>query len=133
MVIDFSILLQNQLVSVRRILEYEALPSEAIAGPEQQPEKDVIGEWPHKGKIEFRNVCLKYAQGKDFALKGASFVVPGRSKVGVIGRTGAGKSTILQALFRLTEIEATGSILIDGVDTRSVDVHSLRSSLAYIP
>ena len=94
MVIDFSILMQNQLVSVRRILEYKALPSEELEEKDQALE-EIIGEWPRKGKIEFRNVCLKYAQGKDFALKGASFVVPGNSKVGVVGRTGAGKSSIL--------------------------------------
>ena len=94
MLIDFSIILQNQLVSVRRIVEYKELPSEILSTPDVISD-DLIGEWPHKGKIEFRNVCLRYEQAKDFALKGASFVLPGRSKVGVVGRTGAGKSSIL--------------------------------------
>ena len=131
--IDYSILLQNQLVSVRRILDYTNLPSEEDLEDTINPQQDGIGELINKGKIEFRNVCLSYELSKEQALKGVSFIVPGRSKVGVVGRTGAGKSSILQALFRLTEIDKNGSIFIDGIDIRTVSLHRLRSSLSYIP
>ena len=101
--------LQNQLVSVRRILDYHSLKSEEKLANEKEPTKDpdqlILGEWPHKGRVEFRSVSLKYEKGEDYALKGVSFEASPTSKIGIVGRTGAGKSSILQALFRLTKIE----------------------------
>jgi len=67
------------------------------------------------------------------SLKGVNFRVEAGMKVGVVGRTGAGKSSILHALFRLTNIEEDGSIEIDGVNTKDVGLHLLRKNIAFIP
>ena len=89
-------------------------------------------KWPDKGKIEFIDVEMSYrkdltASLQDFNLK----VEPGMS-VGIVGRTGAGKSSILQALFRLVDPNE-GKVLIDGVDYKSVGLHLLRQNLSFIP
>ncbi len=86
------------------------------------------------GSIEFRNVFLRYGSDKDKepALKNLSLKIKGGLKVGICGRTGAGKSSILSVLFRLEEI-CGGSILIDSVDIGEVPVRSLRSKLSIIP
>jgi ATP-binding cassette subfamily C (CFTR/MRP) protein 4 len=86
------------------------------------------------GHISFKNVFLKYSPDLPPVLKGVSFdVLPGE-KIGVVGRTGAGKSTIIQALFRMVEIEKDlGSIQIDGIDITSIGLHTLRENIAIIP
>lgn len=66
-----------------------------------------------EGKIEFQNVWMKYRPELDYSLQGLSFSIPPGTKAGIVGRTGAGKSTLMQVLFRLTEIDS-GSIVIDG-------------------
>lgn len=75
---------------------------------------------------------MRYRPGLEPSVKNLSFTVKGGMKVGIVGRTGAGKSSILQALFRLVELE-TGSIIIDGSDSKDVGLHLLRRSIAYIP
>jgi len=92
-----------------------------------------IQKWPNKGEIAFDNVYLKYRKDLDFALKGLTLKVPAGLKVACIGRTGAGKSSIIQALFRMVEIEGYSSIKIDGVDISEIGLEVLRSSLAIIP
>jgi energy-coupling factor transporter ATP-binding protein EcfA2 len=71
--------------------------------------------WPDKGRVEFKNVCAKYRPELDRVLDGISFVVESRQKVGVVGRTGSGKSSMMLTLFRVLELEA-GTITIDGID-----------------
>lgn len=71
--------------------------------------------WPNKGAVEFKNVKLRYRPTTDLVLKGLSFSIKGGHKIGIVGRTGAGKSTISLALTRIVEIEK-GNILIDGLD-----------------
>ena len=87
--------------------------------------------WPKHGAIEFRDVSLKYATAAAPVYAGLSFTVPARTRVGVVGRTGAGKSSLAVALFRVVEL-SSGSILIDGVDARRVPLRRLRSSLSII-
>jgi len=89
--------------------------------------------WPWRGNIQFNNVSMRYSPAAPLVLKGVSLTVPAGSTLGVVGRTGSGKSSLLLTLFRLSEIEAGGSIEIDGVDIRSVSMESLRQSLAIIP
>ena len=80
-----------------------------------------MNEWPKNGQVEFRNVELRYRPTTELVLKGLSFVVEPGTKIGVVGRTGAGKSTIAMALSRIIEL-AGGQIVIDGMDIASFDV-----------
>lgn len=120
---------ETQIVSVERVNEYTELQEE---GPYDVPSKRIPKQWPHEGAIEFRSVVLRYRAGLDPVLKGISFKVQPREKVGIIGRTGAGKSSLMQALFRMVEAEE-GEILIDGVNIREIGLRDLRSKLAIIP
>ncbi|KRX06387.1 P-loop containing nucleoside triphosphate hydrolase [Pseudocohnilembus persalinus] len=88
--------------------------------------------WPKQGCLEFKNVKMRYREGLDLVLKGLSFTINSGEKVGCIGRTGAGKSSILQVLFRMTEFEE-GSIIYDGQDIKQLGLHTLRSNISIIP
>jgi len=98
---------------------------------ESTPDKKPKSEWPEEGKIEFKNVYLRYAPLEPPVLKNLSFVIHPREKIGIVGRTGAGKSSLIQALFRLADIE--GPIEIDGIDTSEIGLHDLRSKISIIP
>ncbi len=89
-------------------------------------------DWPSEGAIEFDNVTLRYRPELPCALKGVSFKVRAGERVGLVGRTGSGKTTALACLFRLVPLEA-GRVLIDGVDISAVPLPALRSRLAAIP
>jgi len=88
--------------------------------------------WPSKGEIEFSNVTMRYRETLEPSLKNLSFKVQPKMKVGIVGRTGAGKSSILQALFRLCEL-SEGTICIDGRNIADLGLHLLRKSIAFIP
>lgn len=81
-------------------------------------------EWPSQGHITFENVQLRYRPGLPLVLKGLSLEFKAGEKVGVVGRTGAGKSSILATLLRIIE-PAGGRVVIDGVDTRTIGLHDL--------
>jgi ABC-type multidrug transport system fused ATPase/permease subunit len=89
--------------------------------------------WPWRGNISFKNVSMRYNPSAPFVLRNVDLTVPAGSTLGVCGRTGSGKSSLLLTLFRIVEVEGGGSITIDGVDIRSVDLQTLRQSLAIIP
>lgn len=90
--------------------------------------------WPWRGNIKISNISMRYNPTAPLVLKNITLSVPAGTTLGVVGRSGSGKSSLLLALFRLVEIEpSVGSILIDGVDIRSVSIASLRQSLAIIP
>ena len=84
------------------------------------------------GALAFSNVELAYRPGLPPALAGVSFCVPGGTSCGVVGRTGAGKSSVLVALWRLVEVTG-GAVTIDGVDAAAVGLGALRSALAMVP
>eukprot|EP00002_Diphylleia_rotans_P003707 TRINITY_DN1258_c0_g1_i3.p1 TRINITY_DN1258_c0_g1~~TRINITY_DN1258_c0_g1_i3.p1 ORF type:complete len:1141 (+),score=233.81 TRINITY_DN1258_c0_g1_i3:1334-4756(+) len=114
--------------SVERILHYCELPSEAAPHiPEKQPQK----EWPTKGQIEFHGVEMSYRPDLPLVLKGISCSIKQGEKIGICGRTGAGKSTIMLTLFRLVELRK-GKIVIDGVDISQIGLFDLRSRMAII-
>jgi ATP-binding cassette subfamily C (CFTR/MRP) protein 1 len=92
----------------------------------------VDSKWPQAGTIEFKDVELRYRPTTDLVLKGLNFKIEGGSKVGIVGRTGAGKSTISLALSRIVEIEK-GAIMIDGIDSQSVPLDKLRNKITIIP
>lgn len=114
-------------MSVERILEYSQLE------PEKQPDvpKNVPKDWPPQGKIEFKSVFYRYSIDHEPVLRGLSFSVKPREKVSVVGRTGAGKSSLINSIFRLAIVE--GKILIDDVDTSCINLNELRSRVSIIP
>ncbi|OQV23734.1 Multidrug resistance-associated protein 9 [Hypsibius exemplaris] len=120
---------EGRFTSVERIIEYiDELPQEDI-----QDTKDVVSrDWPLLGRVVMERVVLRYDATLSAALKGISFVAEPGQRIGIVGRTGSGKSSLAAALFRLVEIES-GQIQIDGVDTRSVNLITLRSRLSIIP
>jgi ABC-type multidrug transport system fused ATPase/permease subunit len=125
-----SVDVESKMVYVERVLQYIDLEPEP---PLRLPDTDPApGAFPSNGAVEFEKVCLRYRPGLPLALQDASFTIPGGSKCGICGRTGAGKSTLAAALFRLTEL-ASGRIFIDGVDIRSLGLHCLRHALAVVP
>lgn len=93
---------------------------------------EVRPSWPEKGEIVFDNVEMRYRDGLPLVLKGLDMHVAGGERIGIVGRTGAGKSSIMSTLFRLVEISA-GRITIDGVDISTVGLGDLRRRLAIIP
>ena len=92
----------------------------------------VRDSWPEKGEIVFDDVQMRYREGLPLVLQGLNMRVAGGERIGVVGRTGAGKSSIMSTLFRLVELSG-GSICIDGVNIATVGLHDLRSRLAIIP
>ena len=88
--------------------------------------------WPNDGKIELNSVTMRYRETLEPSLKDVSIIIQPRMKVGIVGRTGAGKSSLLQALFRLCDLQE-GFIKIDDVDITQVGLHALRSNIAFIP
>jgi ATP-binding cassette subfamily C (CFTR/MRP) protein 1 len=93
---------------------------------------NVQPSWPEKGEINFQNVQMRYRDGLPLVLQGLDMKVKAGEKIGVVGRTGAGKSSIMSTLFRLVELSG-GQITIDGVDIATIGLHDLRSRLAIIP
>lgn len=121
--------MESQMTSVARIKEYSELPEEPPR--ESEPDMKPPPEWPAEGAIEFDSVNLRYNENDEPVLKSLTFKIKPGEKIGIVGRTGAGKSSIIAVLFRLTEPE--GSILIDNVDTKSIGLHDLRKKLSIIP
>ncbi|XP_065897567.1 ATP-binding cassette sub-family C member 4-like isoform X2 [Dysidea avara] len=121
---------ENLLVSVERVMGYGKLESEAELLTEPK-EKAPSLEWPIKGIIQFENVKFKYAPHYPYVLKSISLKIQSGEKVGVVGRTGAGKSSLLSALFRLAEPE--GVFEIDGIQITEIGLHDLRKKMSIIP
>ncbi|XP_052866595.1 multidrug resistance-associated protein 1 isoform X2 [Anopheles cruzii] len=120
---------ETNIVAVERIKEYGETKQEA---PWELPNSTLPREWPEQGQVEFRDFQVRYREGLDLVLRGISFTVQGGEKVGIVGRTGAGKSSLTLALFRIIE-SAGGSIVIDGQDIAKLGLHALRSRLTIIP
>ena len=120
---------ETNIVSVERVLEYARLPSEAAEVILKNKPKI---SWPAHGAIEFSNYSTRYRPGLDLVLKDISLDIKAREKIGVVGRTGAGKSSLTLALFRIIE-PATGCITIDGLSTSTIGLIDLRQRLAIIP
>ncbi|XP_016840836.1 multidrug resistance-associated protein 1 isoform X3 [Nasonia vitripennis] len=120
---------ETNIVAVERIKEYGETPQEAAWDiPENDPDK----EWPSRGSVDFNDFKVRYREGLDLVLNGLTFSVNGGEKVGIVGRTGAGKSSLTLALFRIIEA-AGGEILIDNINISKLGLHTLRSRLTIIP
>ncbi|KAJ1943201.1 hypothetical protein GGF37_002753 [Kickxella alabastrina] len=117
------------LNSVERVIEYLNIEPEA---PVTIPDRMPSVEWPTDGRISVDNLELKYDENQSPVIRGISFEVQPREKIGIVGRTGAGKSTLTLAMFRFMEASA-GRIMVDGIDISQVGVGDLRSRLTIIP
>ncbi|CCE63528.1 hypothetical protein TPHA_0F00410 [Tetrapisispora phaffii CBS 4417] len=128
-IVRMTVQIETRIVSVERTLEYCELKPEALEIIENSRPPE---GWPREGAIEFNNYTTKYRENLDPVLKDINVSIKPKEKIGIVGRTGAGKSTLTLALFRL--IEATGgSISIDGIDISKIGLEDLRSNLAIIP
>uniref|UniRef100_A0A8B9CT46 ABC-type glutathione-S-conjugate transporter n=1 Tax=Anser brachyrhynchus TaxID=132585 RepID=A0A8B9CT46_9AVES len=121
--------IENNIVSVERVREYSRTPKEAPWTLNGKLQGQV---WLTEGRIEFRNYSLRYRPNLELALKHINLSIKGKEKIGITGRTGAGKSTLAVGLLRLVEA-AEGAILIDGQDIAQLGLHDLRTKITVIP
>lgn len=112
---------------IERLLEYGSLERE------KRPEKPIVldDNWPLKGSIAFHDVFYRYSAEAEPVLRGLSFAIKPKEKIGIVGRTGAGKSSLIGALFRLANVD--GEISIDGIDTANIKLKELRRRITIIP
>ncbi|KAK0397409.1 hypothetical protein QR680_002116 [Steinernema hermaphroditum] len=122
--------LETNIVAVERIKEYSDSPTEAAV--ESSSEEKPLENWPSVGAISIENLKIRYREGLDQVLKGISLNINGKEKIGIVGRTGAGKSSLTLALFRIVEADE-GRIVIDGVDISKIGLFDLRSRLTIVP
>ncbi|XP_041973568.1 ATP-binding cassette sub-family C member 4-like [Aricia agestis] len=115
----------SQMTSVERVLEYTNLPQEV--SPKTLPPKN----WPEQGRIVIKDLYLRYDEGLEPVLRNLNIVIEGGWKVGIVGRTGAGKTSLVSAIFRLAQVD--GQILIDDVNTGTINLKGLRSRISIIP
>ncbi|PSS18052.1 ABC transporter C family member 8 like [Actinidia chinensis var. chinensis] len=119
----------NYIISVERIKQFMHITPEPPAIVE---DKRPLSSWPSKGKIELQNLKIRYRPNAPLVLKGITCTFGEGTRVGVVGRTGSGKTTLISALFRLVEPNS-GKILIDGLDICSIGLKDLRLKLSIIP
>ncbi|KAH3663902.1 hypothetical protein WICMUC_005892 [Wickerhamomyces mucosus] len=127
-IIRMTVEVETNIVSVERVKEYSELTSEAAEFLEPRPDKS----WPQRGEIEFKNYSTRYRADLDLVLKSINIKINPKEKIGIVGRTGAGKSSLTLALYRIIEA-AEGEIVIDGIPTHQVGLQDLRHSLSIIP
>ena len=118
--------LEARMVSVERIMEYTEIDVENNDGTVKGPQ-----EWPTTGKLSFISVSLRYSPDTPFVLKNISFEIKHGEKIGIVGRTGAGKTSLTSILFRLFRYE--GHVFIHGIDTKTIPLNVLRSKITIIP
>jgi ATP-binding cassette, subfamily C (CFTR/MRP), member 1 len=127
----FFVEMEKGFASVERALEYSDVEPEAAAELDDDPEPE---DWPAGGKIEWSDVSMRYRPDLPASLKKFTLKLRAGEKIGVVGRTGAGKSTLFQSLFRLYEIDPNGgTVKIDGVNTRVLGLNALRRAISIIP
>ncbi|CAL4094228.1 unnamed protein product, partial [Meganyctiphanes norvegica] len=120
---------ENQMTSVERVLEYSKLEPEAAL--ESNKDNKPKPSWPDQGGIVFKDVTLQYDENDPPVLKNLNFIIGAGEKVGIVGRTGAGKSSMLTSLFRMTE--PSGIIKIDNVNIQEIGLHDVRGNISIIP
>ncbi|XP_066833914.1 multidrug resistance-associated protein 1 isoform X6 [Anser cygnoides] len=121
--------LETNIVAVERVKEYAEMEKEAEWSIEQTAPAST---WPEEGKVEFRGYGLRYREDLDLVLKNINVTINGGEKIGIVGRTGAGKSSLTLGLFRINEA-AEGEIIIDGINIAKIGLHDLRFRVTIIP
>ena len=120
---------ETNIVAVERLKEYSETKREADWEDESD---EKLKSWPSKAKIQFKNASARYREGLPLVLKNLTFDVDAEQKIGIVGRTGAGKSSVTLTLFRIIELDS-GQIFIDDVDISKMGLHCLRNKLTIIP
>ncbi|KAG8872786.1 hypothetical protein FRC20_009062 [Serendipita sp. 405] len=120
---------EQNIVSVERMIQYSNLKPEAPMTIEETTPRQ---PWPSEGAIEFKSLSMRYRPELDTVLKGLNITIPKHSKVGIVGRTGSGKSSTMLVLLRVVE-PSEGTILIDGVDITKIGLQDLRNAISIIP
>jgi ATP-binding cassette subfamily C (CFTR/MRP) protein 10 len=117
---------EKEMISVERTHQFKNLDKENLKGSIRVNEN-----WPIQGNIQFIDVCLRYSDGSKYALDDVNLSIIGGEKIGIVGRTGSGKSSLFTSLFRLVELNS-GVILIDGIPIRNLDLLRLRRAMSII-
>ncbi|XP_038682857.1 ABC transporter C family member 14-like [Tripterygium wilfordii] len=123
-----SCLVENKMVSVERVKQFTKIPAEAEW---ELKERQPLPSWPAHGNVDLENLQVRYRPNTPLVLKGITLRIHGGEKIGVVGRTGSGKSTLVQVFFRLVE-PSGGSIIVDGIDICTLGLHDLRSRFGII-
>ncbi|CAF0703154.1 unnamed protein product [Brachionus calyciflorus] len=118
---------ENLMTSVERVLEYTDLETEPLYKGDIKPPED----WPSSGEICFEDVSFRYDKTLNYVLNNINLKINSGEKIGVVGRTGAGKSSFIQTLYRMAEPE--GSLFIDNINIKEISLHDLRHKLSIIP
>lgn len=123
--------LENTMTAVERVVEYDTIQSEGEL--QSKEDKKPPKSWPEEGKIVFDELSLRYFPDpkSEYVLKSLNFEIKSCEKVGIVGRTGAGKSSLINALFRLSYND--GNVMIDGRNINEMGLHDLRSKVSIIP
>lgn len=121
---------ENLFTSVERVSSMSR--KTPVEKPYNIPDKKPPSSWPSEGRIVFDNVELRYRPELDPALRNLSFATNAAERIGIVGRTGSGKSSVVTSLFRMVEI-SKGSISIDGFNSSEMGLHDLRSNVAIVP
>lgn len=124
-----SCVVENRMVSVERIKQMVKIPSEA---PWKIDNSTPPPTWPAHGNIDVVDLKVRYRENTPLILKSITFKINGGENIGIVGRTGSGKSTLIQTLFRIVE-PAGGRIVVDGIDICTIGLHNLRSKFGIIP
>ncbi|KAM0900896.1 hypothetical protein ACQ4PT_020359 [Festuca glaucescens] len=124
-----SCIIENKMVAVERIKQFISIPPETEW---RIKECLPVANWPSKGDINIIDLKVRYRHNTPLVLKGITISIHGGEKIGVVGRTGSGKSTLIQAFFRMVE-PCEGKIIIDGIDICTLGLHDLRSRFSIIP
>ncbi|OIW12714.1 hypothetical protein TanjilG_24647 [Lupinus angustifolius] len=124
-----SCFIENKMVSVERIKQFTNIPSESAWKIE---DRSPPSNWPGHGNVDIKDLQVRYRPNTPLVLKGITLSISGGEKIGVVGRTGSGKSTLIQVFFRLVE-PTGGKIIIDGIDISVLGLHDLRSRFGIIP
>lgn len=120
--------LESNIVSVERLNEYNEVKQEA----DWTVKDSILPNWPPEGKVSIENYSTRYRPGLELVVQQINAKVGASQKIGIVGRTGAGKSSLTLALFRMIEA-AEGKIMIDNVDISKIGLHDLRSNITIIP
>ncbi|XP_062026017.1 ABC transporter C family member 10-like [Rosa rugosa] len=127
--VQFQCMLANSIISVERVEQYMHIPSEAA---EVIEDNRPAHNWPIVGKVEIHGLEVRYRPNSPLVLRGINCIIEGGYKIGIVGRTGSGKTTLISVLFRVVE-PTGGKVIVDGYDICTIGLHDLRSRFGIIP